>query len=113
VDPDSVNDVQRRTPRQLKHFAAPTRVTITTDINLNQSVIEVITPDRPGLLAAIGRVFNEFNVNIQNAKISTLGERVEDVFFVTDENLNPISDPEVCQTIQSTICERLDLRASQ
>lgn len=113
TDPESMNDVQRRTPRQMKHFAAPTRVNITTDIVRNQSVIEVITPDRPGLLATIGRVFNEFNVNIQNAKISTLGERVEDVFFVTDEHLNPIADPELCRTIQSTICERLDFRASQ
>jgi [protein-PII] uridylyltransferase len=110
---EDVADVQRRTPRQMKHFAAPTRVTITTDITRNQSVIEVITPDRPGLLATIGRVFNEFKVNIQNAKISTLGERVEDVFFVTDEYLNPISDPELCRTIQTTICQRLDQRASQ
>ncbi|HSG60181.1 MAG TPA: [protein-PII] uridylyltransferase [Pseudomonadales bacterium] len=111
--PENMNTVQRRTPRQLKHFAAPTRVKITTDITRNQSVIEVITPDRPGLLAAIGRVFNEFNVNIQNAKISTLGERVEDVFFITDEHLNPISDPDLCLQIQSTICERLDRRASE
>ncbi len=111
--PEQINSVQRRTPRQMKHFASPTRVNITTDITRNQSVIEVITPDRPGLLAAIGRVFNEFNVSIQNAKISTLGERVEDVFFVTDQDLNPIADPELCRTIQTTICERLDQRASQ
>ncbi len=111
--PEQINTVQRRTPRQMKHFASPTRVNITTDITRNQSVVEVITPDRPGLLASIGRVFTEFNVSIQNAKISTLGERVEDVFFVTDQDLNPIADPELCRTIQTTICERLDRRASQ
>jgi [protein-PII] uridylyltransferase len=111
TDPGSMHDVQRRTPRQMKHFAAPTRVNITTDIHRNQSVIEVITPDRPGLLANIGKVLNEFNISIQNAKISTLGERVEDVFFVTDEDLNPIADPELCLLLQSTICERLDQRA--
>jgi [protein-PII] uridylyltransferase len=112
TSPEAAQEVQRRTPRQLKHFINPTHVTITTDIVRNQSVIEVQTPDRPGLLAIIARVFTEFNIQLQNAKITTLGEKVEDVFFVTDEQLNPISDPELCATIQTTICQRLDQHAS-
>lgn len=43
-----------------------------------------------------------------NAKIATLGERVEDVFFVTDEHGEPIRDPDVCQALQQDLCKMLD-----
>ncbi|TDJ28912.1 MAG: hypothetical protein E2O55_04145, partial [Gammaproteobacteria bacterium] len=48
--------------------------------------------DRPGLLAQIGKLFVEQNVRLQNAKIATLGERAEDVFFVTTEDNRPLDE---------------------
>ena len=74
----------------------------------NVSVLEVATPDRPGLLARIGRIFVEFNITLQAAKIQTLGERVEDVFFITDENQQAITDEDLCAAIQAAVCEELD-----
>ena len=47
-------------------------------------MIELIAPDRPNLLTTVGRVFAEFELDLSTAKIATLGERVEDVFYVTD-----------------------------
>ena len=49
--------IQRRVPRQLKHFAFAPQVTISTDALRQVSVLEVIAPDRPGLLARIGGIF--------------------------------------------------------
>ncbi len=100
--------VRRRTPRQLKQFSIPTRTSISNDTVSGCTVLEVISPDRTGLLATIGRIFMDFNIQLQNAKISTLGERVEDVFFITDIDGNPLSDPAVCQALQKEICLRLD-----
>lgn len=100
--------VQRRTPRILKQFSIPTATSLSNDIVHGYTVLEVISPDRPGLLATIGQVFMELNVQLQNAKISTLGERVEDIFFISDMDGNPLSDPVVCKTLQQTICQRLD-----
>jgi [protein-PII] uridylyltransferase len=100
--------IHRRTPRQLKHFSMPTRTSINNDISSGYTVLEVISPDRPGLLARIGRIFIEFNVQLQNAKITTLGERVEDIFFITDENGEPLSDPQLCENLQREICRQLD-----
>ena len=74
----------------------------------NFSVLEVAAADRPGLLARIGRVFVAFNIELQAAKIQTLGERVEDVFFITDQHQQPITDPELCDLIQRTIRDELD-----
>jgi len=98
----------RRTPRQLKQFAIPTVTSISNDIVRGCTVLEVISPDRPDLLAAIAHIFMEFDVYMQNAKISTLGERIEDVFFIVDKDGNPLGDPKLCQNLQEEICRRLD-----
>lgn len=105
--------VQRRTPRQLQYFTMPTQTSINNDIKTGSTVLEVISPDRPGLLARIALVFLKFNVRLQKAKIATLGERVEDVFFITDQQGNPLSDPEQCIALQQAICEQLDKKPEQ
>ncbi|PAV24846.1 UTP--GlnB (protein PII) uridylyltransferase GlnD [Tamilnaduibacter salinus] len=108
-DPEDYPDIiHRRTPRQLKHFSFPTQVTISNDTINQRTAMEVITPDRPGLLARVGRVLLSHGVRLTNAKIATLGERVEDVFFVTDENGQPLSDPTFCQRLQDDLCQQLD-----
>jgi len=71
-------------------------------------VLEVRSPDRPGLLARIGEVFVRFSVVLQAAKIQTLGERVEDVFFITDDAHRALEDPELCAAIQAAIRRELD-----
>jgi [protein-PII] uridylyltransferase len=105
--------VKRRTPRVLKHFAVPTRTSISNDINTNTTVLEVISPDRPGFLALIGRIFLEYGIQLQNAKITTLGERVEDIFFLTDKEGNPLSDPQLCEDMQRDICNQLDQQVQE
>ncbi len=103
--PDIIN---RRTPRRLQHFSMPTRVNISSDIQNGFTIVEVISPDRPGLLARIARIFLEFNVQLQTAKIATLGERVEDIFFINDEHGNPLTDIKQCEALQKEICLQLD-----
>lgn len=103
--------IQRRVPRQLKHFAFPTEVTLSNDTVNQRTVMEVITPDRPGLLAHVGRILLEMGISLVTARITTLGERVEDVFVITDQQNRPISDAELCARLQKTICEQLDARA--
>ncbi|MFV8570587.1 [protein-PII] uridylyltransferase [Marinobacter sp. SBS5] len=108
-DPEDYPDIiHRRTPRQLKHFAFPTEVTFSNDTINQRTLMEVITPDRPGLLARIGQVLLEHRVRLTNAKIATLGERVEDVFFITDEQGRPLSDPAKCEALQQHLCKMLD-----
>ncbi|HCI11624.1 MAG TPA: [protein-PII] uridylyltransferase, partial [Alcanivorax sp.] len=100
--------VSRRMPRRHKHFDVPTQVMISNDIVNDRSVVEVQTLDRPGLLAHIGRIFVQFELLVQNARIATLGEKAEDVFFVTDLEGQPVSDPELCQRLQATLKQELD-----
>ena len=104
--------VQRRTPRQKKSFSIPTETSMSVDEVNSVSILEVATPDRPGLLALLGKIFVDFGIELQSAKIQTLGERVEDVFFITDDQQQPIRDPELCRAIQRAICSELDEQAA-
>ena len=105
--------IGRRTPRRLKYFASPTRTSMHTDELRNCSVLEVISPDRPGLLACIGRIFINADIQLLNAKIATLGERVEDIFFIATAEGTPINDQAVAEKLQREICEELDKRVDK
>lgn len=106
---DQYSDIiKRRIPRQLKHFGAPTRTSISNDLSQEHTILEVITPDRTGVLARIARIFVEYHIQIITAKITTLGERVEDIFFITDKDGNRLSDPNLCDELQQRIRQELD-----
>jgi [protein-PII] uridylyltransferase len=70
--------------------------------------MELITGDRPGLLSQIGRAFSECNINLQNAKIATLGSRAEDVYYITDRQNRPLSDPAQLECLERAIHKHLD-----
>jgi [protein-PII] uridylyltransferase len=103
--------VQRRMPRQLKHFDVKTQISIGQDPANQRTLVEVITLDRPGLLARIGRLFMECGVVLQNARIATLGERAEDVFFITDKNQQPITDAALLEKLALMLRDQLDQAA--
>lgn len=108
-DPSAFRDsVQRRLPRQVQHFHFPTRVVISNDIINDRTVVEVQTLDRPGLLARIGALFMEFDLVLQNARIATLGERADDIFFLTGRGGQPVSDPDLCRSLEQRMKDVLD-----
>lgn len=108
-DPDDYPEIiHRRVPRQMKLFATPTRVWLSNDSVAQQTVLEVSTPDRPGLLARIGCIFSKYNLSIRKARIASVGEKVEDFFFITDDQGQPLSDPDLCETLQKEVCTQLD-----
>ena len=85
--------VHRRAPRQVRMFSTAVQVGVSQDPVNNRTVLELVAADRPGLLLQVGEVFEEQRVALHNAKIATLGERAEDVFFVTTENNEPLDEP--------------------
>ena len=113
-DPDTYPaTIQRRVPRQLKHFAFAPEVTIFTDHGGQHTTLELSAPDRPGLLAKMGKIFLDFDISVQNARIVTLGERVDDVFVLTNADNQPLSDPQLCERLQNTIIRTLSYNIGQ
>jgi len=101
------NLIQRRTSRQLKQFEFKPIVNMSNDPFNKRSCLEVIAPDRPGLLARMGQLFMQYDLSLETAKILTEGEKVDDIFYLTDKNGEPISDPDFCRELQSAVIEAL------
>ncbi|HEU0224488.1 MAG TPA: [protein-PII] uridylyltransferase [Steroidobacteraceae bacterium] len=94
--------VTRRMPRQARMFMTPTQVNFSDDAENGRTILEVVAGDRPGLLSEIGKVLWSQRVELHGAKIMTVGERAEDVFYVTDEAGRLLDD-----TRRSSLAEAL------
>ncbi|MEZ5540942.1 MAG: [protein-PII] uridylyltransferase [Pseudomonadota bacterium] len=100
--------VARRMPRQYKHFPIRTHVDFKLDEYDQRTVMTLITADRPGLLSRVGRAFSDCKVRLLNAKIATLGARAEDVYYITDLDNRPLSDPAQMSCLEQALHRYLD-----
>ncbi|AUI65497.1 MULTISPECIES: bifunctional uridylyltransferase/uridylyl-removing protein GlnD [Glaesserella] len=82
--------------KPVKHqsFKRKTKIRFLANSQPNQTAFELFTLDREGLLAQIGYIFSELHLNLLNAKITTIGERVEDFFVVSNQQDTALSDEE-------------------
>ncbi|OUR59693.1 [protein-PII] uridylyltransferase [Colwellia sp. 39_35_sub15_T18] len=74
--------------REVKHFKFPLQVSFIKINAKSKTMIEIIALDRPMLLGNIAQVFQQLQINIHSAKITTFGEKADDVFTIsTSENM--------------------------
>jgi len=97
--------------RQARHFPIETSITFLEDPSHKHTIIEVITTDRAGLLSTIGRAFTELDIQLHDAKITTIGSRAEDMFYITDQQSLPIIDEDRQQQLRNTILRYLALKS--
>jgi [protein-PII] uridylyltransferase len=83
-DDDAV-PVTRSVPRRARMFTTEASVEFGEDTANGRTVMELVTADRPGMLSKVGQTFIELGIDIDTAKIMTIGERAEDVFYISDE----------------------------
>ena len=76
-----------RLSRQVRHFPFEPTVTLNPGRQGPYYELNISCADRPGLLSAIARVLLHFEVNLKDARITTLGQRAEDVFIVAHKKL--------------------------
>ena len=69
---------------RFKAFVIEPEVTINNQWSNRYTVIEVTGLDRPGLLYELTATLSKLSLNITSAHVATFGERVVDVFYVTD-----------------------------
>jgi [protein-PII] uridylyltransferase len=76
-----------RQSRRVKSFPFQPRVDLRPDEKAQRWILSVSASDRVGLLYSIARVLAHHKVNLLLAKITTLGERVEDTFLIDGAEL--------------------------
>ncbi len=76
-----------RLSRQVKHFPIKPEASIVEDERGGNFVLSLVAADRPGLLYTVADILARHRANLQTAKITTLGERAEDVFLISGGDL--------------------------
>ena len=108
-DMEAISPLHIRRTRKDKYFSHTIDINWLNSPNRNYSTVEINCPDQSGILASIGKIFAEHQINLKDARITTLGERVEDLFFVTDQSNKPIDD----QDLIDKICSELKIDLEQ
>ncbi|MBB5190009.1 [protein-PII] uridylyltransferase [Silvimonas terrae] len=117
VEYELANQIARQAPltapgkarlsRQLKHFPIQPRVEISADERGGKyQVLSITAGDRTGLLSTIAGILALNRIEIQSAKIMTLGERAEDNFLISGQIL---SDERAVRHLEGDLLAALQL----
>jgi len=112
ADDEKVEAVTRAIPRQARMFTTTTNIEFGSDVSNGRTVLELVAGDRPGLLSIVGQAFIAQGIAIEAAKIMTIGERAEDVFYISDKQGRPLSD-EVQENLRNELIDKLGSQSSQ
>ena len=93
----------------MRLFNTTTQIHVSIDERNQRSVLEIVAGDRPGLLCDIGKVMMEERINLLAAKVMTVGERAEDVFYVCDSSQRPL-EAETAERLIARLREALERR---
>jgi [protein-PII] uridylyltransferase len=104
---DNAVRVTRGVSRQARVFSTTPKVSFGNDPAGRRTVLELVAGDRPGLLSTVGQVFIEQHIDIDTAKILTVGERAEDVFYISDERGKAL-DSVARDALRDRLIERLN-----
>jgi [protein-PII] uridylyltransferase len=78
---------RKRVSRRVKSFPIAPRVSLQPDEKAQRWLLGISASDRAGLLYLVARILAQHQLSVQLAKVSTLGERVEDTFLLQGSEL--------------------------
>lgn len=70
----------------------PLAVKVFNDASVDSTVVEVVGPDRVGLLYRLTRTLSDMDLDIRSARVATMGGDVVDAFYVRDANGEKLID---------------------
>jgi len=98
IHDDSIVLPSRHISRAIRFFSKQHRIEIKNDSPLQLTVIEIHAPDFPGLLARIALAFLTLEIEVLSAKINTLGNKIEDIFYVVETHTRlPLGNNRFCE----------------
>ncbi len=92
--------------RESRHFDVETRINFSQDESKQRTIMRIMAANRPGLLAKIGLAFSKCNIRLCSAKVATIGADVDNSFFITDVNNQPLSDKQQ-RLLQESVLQQI------
>ena len=93
--------VRRPIPRRLRPFQVPPEIHFRRGRDGRVTELEIGCTDQPGLLSKVSAALLQCEVDIHDAMIATLGDRVEDTFFITDRDHRPLEEAEQARVAEA------------
>ncbi|MFI3137772.1 MAG: [protein-PII] uridylyltransferase [Methylococcaceae bacterium] len=100
-------NIHGRRSRQAQYFPIPTRITFQDDAANHRIILELVTTDCAGLLSTIGQVFTRHKLELHSAKITTIGSRAEDMFYLSADGALTIDNLDLQEKIRAKIIQKL------
>ena len=88
--------------RRLRSFDKKVDISFSEDRIHNRTVMEITCIDRPGLLSNISKILKEESIWIQSAKIATIGEKADDIFYLNNSKKECI-DQSIYESLKAKI----------
>jgi [protein-PII] uridylyltransferase len=85
----------------------PVEVRVLNDVSESSTVIEVLGPDSVGLLYRLASALEELDVDIAQARVSTLGDDVVDSFYVRSGDGGKVEDEHRIAEIRAALLHAL------
>jgi len=103
---DIIPSIPQDLPRQVRELHVPIEIYFDISTVNNYTTMELKAPDFPGLLASLGNAFVDCSIAIHNARISKLGERVHNLFHISNLDYQPL-DKEHQEKLRTVLLEYL------
>ena len=95
--------VVRKLPRRLRPFVSAPEIHFSAAQGGEKTLMDLACSDRPGLLSDISAAMVACGIRIHDAKITTMGDRVEDAFILSDKQNEPLSRDTRAQLLKTLI----------
>tara|TARA_R110002049_G_scaffold252263_1_gene426849 strand:+ start:163209 stop:165896 length:2688 start_codon:yes stop_codon:yes gene_type:complete len=92
---------------RLRHFQMPPKIVIENTERLDHTSLHIHATDHPGLLASIAEAFAMLEINVISARVSTLGEKVHDIFYITNKDDKKILDKNEQERLVALVTEKI------
>ncbi len=94
------------TPRTMKLFETKPSLNFSTDTKQKYTTLELETHDRLGLVSMLAHIFLQSKIHVISAKLTTLGDQVDDIFLLSTADHKPLNSDEI-KHLETLIIKKL------
>ncbi|MDW3095217.1 MAG: [protein-PII] uridylyltransferase [Gammaproteobacteria bacterium] len=107
------NSTSKFVSSRLRHFQMTPTISIQSAKHLDYTSMHIHATDHPGLLAKVAEAFAILGINVISARVSTLGEKVHDIFHITNKDGKKILDVKEQQIVIDMVTKKISKVADE
>ncbi len=100
--------INKKAHRRIECFSRPTEITFVDSPEKGHTTMQIISTDRAALLSKIAVTLKEQHVRINNAKITTIGAQIDDIFIIRDSKTQNCISDKTKEAVEKQLIELLD-----